>query len=190
MKEYEYIPQKNQNRLKGLLIILIAVSAVLFMTPMLIEQISFYLINTATVSLKVSFRWVFQLLGVIALVGAIFIVTRYMAKSFIYTVWVNDNGTRDLTVCELINGKKRTTVCRIGISNITEAHLLYPEKGEDKIKEKELSANARAEYRKSFDYCHDIGASPVCVLLVEECGEKLLIKLTCTDVLFGYFKAE
>ena len=176
MKEYEYIPQKNHTRLNGIIIILIAVAAALFMTPIIFSEIPF--------------RWVFQLLGVIALVGVIFIITRYIAKSFIYTVWRNDDGTLDLTVCELTNGKKRTTVCRIGISNITEAHLLYPEKSDDKIKEKELCANARSEHRKSFDYCHDIKASPVCILLSEECGEHLLIKLSPDETFFEYLKTE
>lgn len=176
MKEYEYIPQKNHTRHNGIIIILVALAAALFMTPIIFSEIPF--------------RWVLQFLGIISLVGVVYIITRYIAKSFIYTVWLNDDGTRDLTVCELTNGKKRTTVCRIGISNITEAHLLYPERSDDRIKEKELSANARSERRKSFDYCHDIKASPVCILLAEECGEPLLIKLSPDDTLFEYLKAE
>lgn len=176
MKEYEYIPQKNHTRLNGIIIILIALAAALFMTSIVFPEIPF--------------RWVLQFLGIISLVGVVFIITRYVAKSFVYTVLVNDDGARDLTVCELTNGKKRTTVCRIAISNITEAYLLYPERSDDRIKEKELSANARSERRKSFDYCHDIKASPVCILLAEECGEPLLIKLSPDDTLFEYLKTE
>jgi hypothetical protein len=176
MKLYEYMPEKNKTRLNGIIIILIAVAALMFLTPMIFTQIPF--------------SWVPQFLGMIALVAVIFIITRYIAKSFIYTVWQNDDGTLDLTVCELINGKKRTTVCRIGLGNITEAHLLYPEKSDDKIKEKQLSANARAARTKSFDYCHDIKASPVCIILVEECGEQLLIKLSPDEELYSYLKSE
>lgn len=176
MKEYEYIPQKNHTRLNGIIIILLALALALFLTPIILSELSF--------------RWVFQLLGVFSLVGVVYVITRYVAKSFVYTVWRNDDGTADLTVCELTNGKKRTTVCRIGIGNITEAHLLYPEKSDDKIKEKELSTNARAEHRKSFDYCHDIKPSPVCILLAEECGEPLLIKLSPDEQLFAYLKTE
>ena len=176
MKIYEYMPEKNKNRLNGIIIILIAVAALMFLTPMIFSQIPF--------------SWVPQFVGVLALVAVIFIITRYIAKSFIYAVWQNDDGSLDLTVCELVNGKKRTTVCRIGIASITEAHLLYPEKSEDKLEEKQLSANARAEHRKSFDYCHDIKASPVCILLAEECGEPLLIKLSPDEELYSYFKSE
>ena len=120
----------------------------------------------------------------------IFIITRYIAKSFIYTIWQNDDGSLDLTVCELINGKKRTTVCRIGLGSITEAHLIHTENSDEKIQEKQLSANARAEHRKSFDYSHDIGVSPVCILHARECGEELLIKLSVNDELYSYLKTE
>ena len=176
MKEYEYVPQKNRNRLNGVIIILICLSAAFFLTPMILSEIPF--------------RWAFQLLGMLCLVAVIYIITRYIAKSFIYSVLRDDDGSLDLTVCELTNGKKRTTVCRIGIDNITETYLLYPEKVEDKIKEKELSANARAESRKSFDYCHDMNSSPVCLIFAEECGEPLLIKLSPDDTLYEYLKKE
>ena len=176
MKIYEYMPEKNKNRLNGIIMMLIGIAAIMFLTPMIFSQIPFH--------------WIFQLVGMISLVAVIFIITRYIAKSFIYTIWQNDDGSFDLTVCELINGKKRTTVCRIGTDSITEAYLLHIENSDEKMQEKQLSANARAERRKSFDYSHDMMASPICVLLVKECGEELLIKLSVNDELYSYLKTE
>ena len=170
------MPEKNKNRLNGIVMLLIGAAALMFLTPMVFTDIPF--------------RWVIQLFGMLSLVAVIFIITRYIAKSFIYTIWQNDDGSLDMTVCELINGKKRTTVCRIGLEGITEAHLIHTENSDEKIQEKQLSANARAERRKSFDYSHDIGASPVCVLLVRECGEELYIKLSANDELYSYLKTE
>ena len=173
MKIYEYIPSKNRTRIMGTIIILIAVAAAFFSTPLLFPNMSF--------------KGIFQFVSVLCLVGVIFIIARYVAKTFVYSVIQNDDGTLDLTVCELTNGnRKRTTVCRVGIDNFTEVYLLHPEKSDDRIKEKEISANARSEHRKSFDYCHDIKATPVCIILLEECGEPLLIKLSPDETLMKY----
>ena len=175
MKIYEYIPQKNLTRLGGIIILLSALATALFSTPMLFPELPF--------------KSIFQFLCVICLVAVVYVIARYIGKSFVYSVILNDDGSRDLTVCELTNGgRRKTTVCRVGINNFTELHLLYPEKPEDKIKEKELCGNARAEHRKSYDYCHDIKATPVCIILLEECGEKLLIKLSPDQTLMKYLE--
>ena len=176
MKEYEYTPQKNFTRITGIMIILIALSAALFLTPIFFEQLPF--------------KGVFQFLSVLCLVAVVYIIARYVAKTFVYSILRNDDGSLDLTVCELTNGnRRRTTVCRISLSGITETCLLYPEKSEDKIREKELSANARHEHRKCFDYCHDMKASPVCIILTEECGEELFIKISPDEKLFEYLSS-
>ena len=175
MKIYEYIPAKNRTRTTGLIIILCAIAAAFFSTPLLFPDLSF--------------KGVFQFVSVICLVGAIFIIARYVAKTFVYSILQNDDGSLDLTVCELTNGnRKRTTVCRVGINNFTEVHLLYPEKSADRIKEKEICANARSEHRKMYDYCHDIKATPICIILLEECGEPLLIKLSPDETLMRYLE--
>ena len=173
MKIYEYIPSKNRTRINGVIIILIAVAAAVFSTPMLFPSMAF--------------KGVFQFVSVLCLVGTIFIIARYVAKTFVYSIVQNDDSSLDLTVCEITNGnRKRTTVCRVGIDNFTEVHLLYPENSTDKLKEKEICANARSEHRKSYDYCHDIKASPICIILLEECGEPLLIKLSPDQTLMKY----
>lgn len=173
MNVYEYIPTKNQTRITGIIMILTALAAAFFSTPLLFPNMAF--------------RGIFQLVGVICMVAVIFIITRYIAKTFVYSIIQNDDGTLDLTVCELTNGnRKRTPVCRVGIDNFTEVYLLHPEKSDDRIKEKEISANARSEHRKMYDYCHDIKATPICVILLEECDEPLLIKLSPDQTLMKY----
>ena len=179
MKIYEYIPTKNLSRLSGLIIISLSLAAALFAMPLLVPTIPF--------------QWVFQLLSVVFLVVALYLYTRYVAKNFAFSIIADEDGDGecDLTVCELSNGnRRRITVCRIGISSIYESHLLHPEIAEESNKQKELLARARAEHLKLYDYCHDINPSPILILLVEECGEKILIKLSPDEMLLKYLKAE
>ena len=176
MKIYEYIPTKNLSRLSGLISISLSLAAALFAMPLLVPTIPF--------------QWVFQLLSVVFLVVALYLYTRYVAKNFAFSIIADDNGGYDLTVCELSNGnRRRITVCRIALSSIYEFHLLRPEIEEDSDKQEELLAKARAEHLKLYDYCHDINPSPILILLVEECGEKILIKLSPDEMLLKYLKA-
>ena len=177
MKIYEYIPAKNLSRLSGLIIISLSLAAAFFTTPLLVPTIPF--------------QWIFQLLSVVFLVVALYLYTRYVAKSFIFSIITHDDGSYDLTVCELSNGgKRRKTVCRIGLASIYESYLLHPELPEENLREKELCARARAEHLSCYDYFHDIKPRPVLLLFVEECGEKILIKLSPDEMLLKYLKAE
>ena len=162
---YEYIPPKNYTRITGVITILIAFAVAFFITPALFPSIPV--------------RWLFQLLGVFALVAVVYIIARYVAKTFAYGVIKNDNGSLDLTVTEILNGgKRKVTVCRVGIANITESYFLHLENSDEMLKIKEVISKAHCERRKCFDYCHDMKSSPVCILLLEECGEQLLIKIS------------
>jgi hypothetical protein len=90
----------------------------------------------------------------------------------------NSRPLFDFTVTELANGgKKVTTVCRVAIANITELHVFDMSDPEQKLREKEMISAARHESRKAYDYCADMKTSPVCILLLEECGEPLLIRI-------------
>ena len=99
----------------------------------------------------------------------------------------NDDDTLDLTVTELTNaGRKKITVCRIAIANIEEAHLIDSTLPESVAKVEALQKKAKSEHRKSFNYCPDINPSEFCILLVDECGEKLILKLSPDATLWGY----
>lgn len=177
MNEYEYTPPKNTKKMTGLSMILVSVAAAFFFIPILFPTMPF--------------QWIMQFAGILCLVGVIFIISRCVAKTFVYTVAAGDDGTPDFTVTELQNGgKSKITVCRVSVGNIERSYLLYPENKEDKKKEKELYSKARAEGRKSFDYCHDISPSPVCILLLEECGEPLLLKISPDEKMYSMLKKE
>lgn len=175
MKIYEYIPPKNTSRITALIIILASAGAGLFLIPSLIPQLPF--------------GWVSQLLGIVAITGVIFLISRCIAKTFVYAIIENGGEGLDFTVTELGNGgKKQTTVCRISLSSVTEAYMLYPEREGEAEKIKSLTARAKRDQRKIFNYCHDIKQSPLCLLFLRECGEPLLIKISPDATLFSYFE--
>ena len=175
MKIYEYTSQKNTKRATGLIMIFAAAGAGLFLIPALIPNIPL--------------GWMSQLLGVAALTAMIFVISRCIARTFVYALIENGDRTIDLTVTELGNGgKKQTTVCRVSLGNITEAYLLYPERSSDARKLKELEARARREQRKRYSYCYESAPTPTCLLFLEECGEPLFIKLAPDEQLFEYVK--
>ena len=174
MKRYEYIPKKDTKRLTKIVIALAVGGTVLFLLP---------------IGLNIPFEWLSQMLGVSLITGMIFIISRCIAKTFIYAIVENDENKLDLTVTETDSrGKKHTTVCRVALSGITEAYLLCPERPEEKEKIKELTKKAKDEQRKIFSYNHDINPTPICLLFLEECGEPLFIKLSPDQELFGYFE--
>ena len=175
MKIYEYIPPKNNTRITSLIIILSSAGLGFFLLQAVIPIISVQRIS--------------QLLGIVSLTGVIFLITRCVARSFVYALIENGDEGLDFTVTEILNGgKKQTTVCRISLSAVREAYMLYPERAEDAEKIRELSNRAKKEQRKRFNYCHDIKPSPVCLLFVEECGEPLFIKISPDVTLFSYFE--
>ena len=176
MTVYEYRPEKNNTRIFGIMMIMLSLGAAFFVTPLLVPSVPFH--------------WLFQLLGVVAIIAVIYLLTRYVAKSFVYAV-IEDDGQLDFTVTELTNGgRKAITVCRVAIANITELQVFDLRDGEQKLCEKEIWAEAHRESRKCYDYCHDIKTTPVCLIALEECGEPLLIKIAAEDRLCSLLSGE
>ena len=176
MTVYEYRPEKNNTRIFGIMMIMLSLGAAFFVTPLLVPSVPFH--------------WLFQLLGVVAIIAVIYLLTRYVAKSFVYAV-IEDNGSLDFTVTEITNGgRKAITVCRVAIANITELQVFDLRDGEQKLCEKEIWAEAHRESRKCYDYCHDIKTTPVCLIALEECGEPLLIKIAAEDRLCSLLGGE
>ena len=176
MTVYEYRPEKNNTRIFGIMMIMLSLGAAFFVTPLLVPSVPFH--------------WLFQLLGVVAIIAVIYLLTRYVAKSFVDAV-IEDNGSLDFTVTEITNGgKKAITVCRVAIANITDLKVFDLRDGEQKLREKEIWAEAHRESRKCYDYCHDIKTTPVCLIALEECGEPLLIKIAAEDRLCSLLSGE
>ena len=175
MNLYEYTPQKSNKKAAGIVLILFSLAAGLFLFTIIFPDIKF--------------KWAIQLISIIAFVAVIFIISRYMAKGFLYAIAQNDDGTLDLTVTEVTNaGRKQITVCRIALNNIEESHLLDRSIPKHAEKLKALQRNAKNEHRKLFNYCPDVNPTEVCIILVEECNEKFLLKLSPDSTLWGYLK--
>ena len=164
---YEHIPQSNKTKAKNI------VSALL---------IGGFAIMTVTSSAKdMPLKWLFQLAGLAVITAGIFIMTRYLFKSFLYRVSPTDTGSADLSVIEL-QKKSRITVCRISVSGISEIRVFS---AEEKEKEKTLLAEIKAGGRKRFDYCADLNPDRFMWLMADECGESVAIKLSYDETLYG-----
>ena len=175
MNVYEYSPPKSNKKASGIILILFSLAAGLFLFTLLFPNIPF--------------KWAIQLISIVAFVAVIFIISRYVAKSFVYAITEADDGTLDLTVTEITNaGRTQITVCRIALSNIEEVYLLDRSNPEHIEKIKSLQKSAKADGRKSFNYCPDINPTELCIILVEECGEKFLIKISPDSTLWKYLK--
>lgn len=175
MNLYEYSPPKSNKKASGIILILFSLAAGLFLFTIIFPDIPF--------------RWGIQLIAIAAFVAVIFIISRYIAKSFVYAVTKTDDESLDFTVTEITNaGRSKITVCRIAISNIEEAYLLDRSIPEHAEKIKAIQKSAKSEQRKIFNYCPDVNPTEVGILLVEECGEKFLLKLCPDSTLWGYLK--
>ena len=175
MNLYEYTPTKSNKKAAGIVLILFSLAAGLFLFTIIFPDIKF--------------KWAIQLISIIAFVAVIFIISRYMAKSFVYAIFQNNDGTLDLTVSELTNaGRKKITVCRIALDSIEEAYLLDRSIREQAEKASALQKSAKSEQRKLFNYCPDVNPTEICVILVEECNEKFLLKLSPDSTLWEYLK--
>ncbi len=170
MNIYEYAPQKNFKKLSGIVMLLICAATLLFLIP--------------SVFPLMPFRWVLQTLGLFCLVAVIYISVRVVGKAFIYAIFENDDGSRDLTVTEISNGgKSRITVCRISLVNIEEVCVLDRRNDTDRLRIKQLTQG-----RKKFAYHPDFNAQRACYVSATECGEPLAIKLAEDKILIEYLK--
>jgi len=171
MNLFEFVPAKNNKRL-GLIsgLLLIGGAVMLLVT---------YVFN------EIAGKWFFQLLAVGMCGVSIFLVSRYVMKNYIYAI-ISTEGGNDFTVTEL-QSKKKTTVCRISVSNIEKAVVIEPgnKSGEDAVK-----ALIKQGKYKRFNYCADLFDEKCIYLLADECGEKVAIKLSWGEELEAYLPIE
>lgn len=115
------------------------------------------------------FLWIIQLFAILLLVGAVFLVTRYMARSYIYGIDESESG-RDLYVVEVSSGgRRRVTVCRVSLSSIGSVSV---SDGKD-----EAWRALRADKRRLFDYRPDIAPERSILISSDEGGERIGILL-------------
>lgn len=165
---YEWIPQKNNKKAQKVTLLLFGGAAVLMAFPVLFPQLPY--------------RWILQLISIGLLISAVFMMTRYVAKLYIYRIVDLGNSNLDLTVTEAkAGGKGRITVCRIGISGIRQCVRADDSPSSDGNR---LLEQKRKEHRKIFDYCADFRPEQSIVLVVEEGGEELIVRLSYDPTLF------
>ena len=159
---YERIPQKNNKKAQTVTLLLFGGAAVLMAFPILFSGLPY--------------RWILQLIALGLLTAAIFMMTRYIAKIYIYRILDVGNGTYDLTVTEAkAGGKGQITVCRIGLDNVLECVCADNDPHSDGNR---LLTQKRKEHKKIFDYCVDFHPEQSIVLTVEEGGEELVLRLS------------
>ena len=163
---YEFKPTRTNNKAQNLILLFFIGAAALLIV---------------TVPLKgMPFLWAIQLFAIILLVAAVFLVTRYLTKSYIYTVSDAD-GQPDLYVTEISSGGKRwITVCRVSLSSIRCARV---SEGKD-----ETLAALRKERKRMFDYRPDISPEKSILAVTDEGGEEQLILLAYDEELLKILK--
>ena len=175
MNIYDYEPPKNNKKATGIVIMLFTGAIGTFLFTMLIA---------------VPFAWVIQLLAIAALTAAIFIVSRYVTKNFLYSIKQNERGMLDLDVLEISNGgKKQITVCRIALVGIEESYVINKTEKASIELEQTLIKKAKQDRVRIFNYCPDINPIKYSIIIGEEGGERYLIKLTADDNLQGYLNS-
>ena len=175
MHLYDYEPKKNTKQMTGVILCLVSLGAGPFLFSLIIPNLPF--------------KWAFQLFSIIVLTAVVFIISRFAAKSFLYSIVKTDGDALDMTVTEITNGgRSKITVCRISVAGIERIEKIDRTDANDRNKQKELEKQAKKDGRKSFNYSPNINPASICVILCEECGEKFLIKLEADDTLLSYLK--
>ncbi len=153
---YEIRPERTNKKAQSLIILFFIGAAALLLL---------------SVPLKgMPFLWVIQLFAVVLLCVAVFLVTRYLTKGYIYRI---EDG--DLTVVEISSGGKRQlTVCRVSLSGITESSVLTGKEGLRAYKGKRI-----------YDYRPDLLPERSILLVSAEGGEECVILLGYDDRLLG-----
>ena len=171
---YEWIPRRTNERAQRAILLLFLAAALLFAVPYLIAGLPF--------------RWVLQLFAIGMLTAAIFLVTRYVSKIFIYRVILCEDGTQDLTVTEANSGARgQITVCRVGLSNILSCRVLDEQKD---ARAREALSALKKKRRKIFDYCADLHPAQCILLSVREGGEELWLLLSYSPELVAALGGE
>ena len=161
MQEYTYISKSSNNSAKVL-------SFALF--------ISGLLIIAATATFSLPYVGILQGLCALCFTLSILFLTRFVFKSFVLRVFLNERGEFDFTVTENY-GKTNTTVCRVSLDNIEKVCVRTKENFETLKKE--------SRGRRIFSYCPDLIPEIECWVFVTECEEPLLLKISPDQTLLS-----
>lgn len=164
---YEWIPKKqNKTAEKMTLLLFGGAAAICFLTVIVPE---------------IPFRWAFQLLALILLTAAIFFVSRYRTKGFIYRLIEDGEGKWDLTVTETaLGGKRPVTVCRVGLDGLRLLTVLDLSDGGASLA---AWNEIKKKGRKIFDYCPDFRPTESVVAVFSEGGVEYTLRLAPVEEL-------
>ncbi len=166
---YEWIPKPRNQTARNTIFLLFGGSAALLLVTVAFPQ--------------VPFRWGFQLVALGLLTAAVFLVTRYLTKRFIYRIVEDGEGGYDLTVTETAsNGKRAVTVCRVGMDHVLSVQRLDLSDGGDSLAKWNATKKKRT---KIFDYCMELRPTVSALVLVREGGEELLLRLSPEEELIA-----
>ena len=157
---YTFTPKRSNNNANILIGALFFCAAVIYLLPALFP--------------KMPYSGIFQSAGLVCIIAALAVMSRYCFKLFTYEIRQNGEGELDLDVVET-QGKRRYTVCRVGLKNIERLEIMTGEK--KKALKKGFSG------RKKFYYLPDILPTRSIVLFVTECGEPLVLVLAYDEAL-------
>ena len=159
---YELIPKRTNKKANEMILLFFIGAAAMMLVTMLFPT--------------VPFRWAFQLISLCLLTAGVFLVTRYVTKLFFYRI---EEG--DLIVTETdTRGKKRLVVCRVGVSSVVRCERLT-----DANQVKAALASLRKQGVKVFDYTVDLRPAESILLVVNEGGDDLAVRLSFDDTLFS-----
>lgn len=165
---YQWIPPKKNGSAQKSVVILLCGAVLLFGITVVLPQIAY--------------RWAFQLIALGLLTLSLFLVTRYLTRSYLYQITEDGKGGWDLEVVELTaKGKRRLTVCRISLGGISRLTLLDLSDGG---KSETLLATYKKDKKRIYDYCVDFQPTKSCLILCREGGQEQLIRLEYDPTLF------
>jgi hypothetical protein len=109
---YDYRPPRKGRTAHTLILALLCLTAACFVTAARVAPL----------------RVIFQSLGLLLLLPAIQLVTRFIATRYLYRVRVGERGTPDLEIYAYRGGAQMKLVCRVALADITAAAPLTKEK--------------------------------------------------------------
>lgn len=115
-----------------------------------------------------SLRGIAEIIGLFMVAFAILIASRYLLKDYVYRLEMTEEGRVDLTVTEL-QGRRRITVCRIGLDEIGEILVEAPETRKE--------VRARLKEMKRYDYCVDLSPTRSLYLIFSDGDRTVSVRI-------------
>ena len=157
---YSFTPKKTNNIATVLVATLFLAAAVVFLFPAIFRNMPY--------------TGFLQAAGLVLIIAALAVMSRYHFKYFTYVVRENGEGQPDLDVVEA-QGKRRYTVCRVALGNIESVQLMNDGNREELRK--------KCKGRKKFAYVCDIAPTEQVYVFVTECGDPLVLILAYDETL-------